>query len=44
MMANFDINDCIIARENLFHPCKIGRATYDARMISYNAGRASYYV
>jgi len=35
MMANFVINVYIIARENLFHPCK---------MISYNAGWAPYYM
>jgi len=42
MMANFDTNEYIIARENLFHPCKIGRAPYGVRLISYNAGRALY--
>jgi len=43
-MANFDIIEYmyIIARENLFHPCKIGRAPYGVRLISYNAGRALY--
>jgi len=30
-MANFDFNEYmyIIARENLFHPCKIGRSPYE---------------
>ena len=39
MMANFDINVFIIAREN---SCKIGRAPYGVRLIFYNAGRAMY--
>ena len=39
MMANFDINVFIIARENSY---KIGRAPYGARLISYNAGRTPY--
>jgi len=39
MMTIFDINVYIIARENLFHPCKIGRAPYGVRLISYNAVR-----
>jgi len=39
MMANFDIIVYIIARENVFHPCKIYRASYGARLISYNAVR-----
>ena len=43
-MANSNINVHIIARENLFHPCKIGRAPYGVRLISYNAGRAPYNV
>jgi len=34
-MANFDIIVYIIARENVFHPCKIG-----VRLNSYNAVRA----
>ena len=38
MVASFDINVFIIAREN---SCKIGRAPYAVRLISYNAGRAS---
>jgi len=42
MIANFDINVFIIARENWFHPCKIGRTPYGVRLISYNAGRAPY--
>jgi len=42
MMANFDINVYIIARETLFHPCKIGLAQYGIRLISYNAGWAPY--
>jgi len=37
MMANFDIDIFIIARDN---SCKIGRAPYGVRLISYNAGRA----
>ena len=41
-MANFDIILFIIARENVFHPCKIGRALYSVRLISYNAVRATY--
>jgi len=41
-IANFDINIFIIARENWFHPYKIGRAPYGVRLISYNAGRAPY--
>jgi len=41
IMANFDIKVYIIARENLFHPCKIGLAPYGVRLISYNAGRSS---
>jgi len=36
-MANFDIIVFILARE---HSCKIGRAPYGVRLISYNAGRA----
>ena len=36
-MANFDINVFISARDN---SCKIGRARYGVRLISYNAGRA----
>jgi len=39
MMANFDIHIFIIARENL---CKIDRAPYGVRSISYNAARAPY--
>jgi len=39
-MANFDII-VNIARENVFHPCKIGLASYGVRLISYNAVRAS---
>jgi len=39
MMANFDIIVYIIARENVFHPCKIDRASYGVRLISYNAVR-----
>jgi len=42
MMANVDINVYIIARENLFHPRKIGRASYGARLISNTAGLALY--
>ena len=38
MMANFDINVVITAREN---SCKIGRASYSVWLISYNAVRAS---
>ena len=38
-MANFDIHIFIIAREN---SCKIDRAPYGVRLISYNAGRAQY--
>ena len=34
-MAHFDIIVYIIARENVFHPCKIGRALYGVRLISY---------
>jgi len=41
-MANFDIIVYIIARENVFHPCKIGRALYGVRLISYNAVLAPY--
>jgi len=41
-MANFDIIVYIIARENVFHPCKIGRASYGVRLISYNAVRAPH--
>ena len=37
MMANFDIHIFIIAREN---SCKIARAPYGVRLISYIAGRA----
>jgi len=40
-MANFDIIVYIIARENVLHPCKIGRALYGVRLIFYNAVRAS---
>ena len=39
IMANFDIHIFIIAREN---SCKIDRAPYGVRLISYNAGRAPY--
>jgi len=39
MVANFDIHIFIIARKN---SCKIGRAPYGVRLISYNAGRAPY--
>ena len=39
MMENFDIHISIIVRENA---CKIDRAPYGVRLISYNAGRASY--
>jgi len=39
MMANFDINLFIIALEN---SCKIGRAPYTFRLISFNAGQAPY--
>jgi len=38
-MANFDINVFIIAHKN---SCKIGRAPYGVRLISYNAGRVPY--
>jgi len=38
-MANFDTNVFIIARQNTY---KIGRAPYDVRLISYNAGRTPY--
>jgi len=38
-MANFDLHIFIIAREN---SCKIDRAPYGVRLISYNAGRALY--
>ena len=41
MVANFDINVFIIAREN---SCKISRAPYGVLLISYNAGRAPYNV
>ena len=41
-MANFDNFLFIIARENVFHPCKIGRALYGVRPISYNAVQAMY--
>jgi len=34
-MPNFDINIYIIARENWFHPCKIGREPCGTRLISY---------
>jgi len=44
MTANFDIKVYTIAHENLFHPCKIGRAPYGVRLISYNAGQAPYNV
>jgi len=40
--GEFDINVYIIARENLFYPCKIGRESYGVRLISYNAGWAPY--
>ena len=39
MVANFDINLFTIAREN---SCKIDRAPYGVRLISYNAGRTPY--
>jgi len=39
-MAILDIIVFINARENVFHPCKIGRALYGVRLISYNAVRA----
>ena len=32
----------IIARENVFHPFKIGRVSYGVRLISYNAVSAPY--
>ena len=38
-MANFHIHIFIIAREN---SCKIDRAPYGVRLISYNAGQATY--
>jgi len=38
-MANVDIYVIIIAREKLFHPCKICRAPYGARLISNNGYR-----
>jgi len=41
-MANFDIIVYIIARENVFHPCKNGRALYDVRLNSYNAVLGPY--
>ena len=41
-MVNFDIILFIIARENVFHPCKIDRALYGVRLISYNTVRATY--
>jgi len=41
MIAHFDIYVFMIARENVFHPCKIARAPYGALVISNNAGRAS---
>jgi len=41
-MANVDIIVYITARENVFRPCKIGRALYGVRLISYNAVRAPY--
>jgi len=40
--GEFDINVYITARQNLLHPCKIGRASYGVRLISYNAGWAPY--
>ena len=41
-MANVDINVYIIARENLFYPRKIDRASYGARLISNTAGLTPY--
>jgi len=41
-MTNFDVIVYIIARENVFHPCKIGRSLYGVRLIYYNAVRAPY--
>jgi len=43
-MVNFNIivYMYIIARENLFHPCKIVRALYGVWLISYNAVLAPY--
>jgi len=38
-MTNFDINVFVHARAN---SCKIGRAPYAVRLISYNADRAPY--
>jgi len=32
----------LIARENVFHPCKIGWTLYGVRLISYNVVRAPY--
>jgi len=43
-MANFDINVYIIARENVFHPCKTDRAPCEARLSFYSAGRAPYHI
>jgi len=37
-MANFDINEHIIAREKLFHPCKIGRARCPADLLQRRPG------
>jgi len=42
-MVIFYINVYIITRDFvLFNPCKIGQATYGARLNSYNADRAPY--
>jgi len=40
--GKLDINVYIIAREHLFHLCKIGRAPYGVRLISYKSGWALY--
>jgi len=42
MMANFDNNVYIIAREKWFYLCKISRTPYGIRLISYNAGLTPY--
>jgi len=44
MIANFDINVYIIAREHLFYMFKIDRSLYGVRLISYNAGQCYIYM
>jgi len=39
IMAHFDVNVIVIAREN---SCKIGRAPFGVRLIFNNADRAPY--